>query len=246
MNSRLNIVSSCILLILVFSAYGSTAESHFQTGIQAYEQGDYETAKTEFERAVIIDEGPAARHNLGLAELKLDHPAQAIWQLERALLLDPLNRDYRNKLNLVREQLGLSTSPVKWYYQLSQIVSIRVWLMVTTVSFWLLIAVVILPLINKRPTTGRIRLLQLSFALISALSAAALWLNLAHLKTGIVCSEETFSLHAAPASAAPENGFARPGERARILNRHNGFYQIKTESTATGWISKDSFRPLAD
>ena len=59
-------------------------------------------------------------------------------------------------------------------------------------------------------------------------------------------SSENTVLHAAPATAAPEGGFARSGERVRVLDQHNNFYQIETEGAATGWISKDNFRLLVE
>lgn len=245
----------CRLTLLFFgivsSAFASESDrdepSHnFQAGIEAYEKGDYATAKAKFLAALEEDETAAARHNLGLTELQLDQPAQAVWQLERALLMDPFNKDYRNKLNLVREQLGISEISVKWYYQLSQVVSIRVWLIVATASFWILIAAIVLPLANTKTTSGRIRALQFCSVLTLIFSLAALWLSRTHLKTGIVLSDETTTLHAAAANAAPEIGFARPGEQARVLNEYNDFYQVKTESSATGWISENVFRPLTD
>lgn len=235
-----------ITFALVLSANGSTAGTHFQTGIKAYENGDYGTAETAFTMAVETDETPAARHNLGLTYLQLDQPAQAVWQLERALLLDPFNRSYREKLTLLRNQLGLSPGAPKWYIQFSRILAFKAWVMVATLSFWLLLALLILPRVNQKKASHRIKLLSLLSALILTLSLTAIQLNLKTLNSGTVLSKETTALHAAPATAAPESGFARPGERAHVIDRHNDFYKIKTEGSATGWLSKTDFHPLAD
>ncbi len=234
------------VVALAFTANGLTAENPFQSGIEAYEQGDYKTAKTEFTLAVNTNETPAARHNLGLALFQLDKPAQAVWQLERALILNPFNKDYRKKRNLVREQLGLTGDPTEWYDSLSQLVSISAWLMIATVSLWLLVGVFILPVLNDKSAGIRVQLLRCFSLLTLTLSLIAIGLNLQTHKTGIILSEETASLHAAPANAAPESGFARPGERAHVLDQHNNFYKIKTEGSATGWISEDDFRLLVE
>ena len=231
---------------LALSANGSAAKTHFQTGIKAYENGDDEAAATAFTMAVQAEETSAARHNLGLTYLQLDQSAQAVWQLERALLLDPFNRSYREKLNRIRNQLGLSPGAQKWYIQLSQIVTFKLWVRVATLSFWLLLALLILPRLNQRKAGSRIKLLSLLSSLILVLSLTAIWLNLKTLKSGTVLSEEIIALHAAPATAAPESGFARPGERAHVIDQHNDFYKIKTEGAATGWLSKTDFYPLAD
>lgn len=231
---------------LALSANGSAAETHFQTGIKAYENGDYKAAETAFTMAAQAEETPATRHNLGLTQLQLDQPAQAVWQLERALLLDPFNRSYREKLNLIRNKLGLPPGAPTWSVQFSRILAFKVWLTVAALSFWLLLALLILPRLNQKKASSRIKLLSLLSVLILGLSLTAIWLNLKTLQSGIVLSQETTALHAAPATAAPESGFVRPGERAHIIDRHNDFYQIKTEGTATGWISKTDFSPLAD
>ena len=81
-------------------------------------------------------------------------------------------------------------------------------------------------------------------ALLLALPSA--WLNLRMIEAGTVIANESVSLHAAPASAAPESGIARAGERARIIDTYKHFYEVETEGLATGWISKDVFRPFVD
>lgn len=244
MSLRFYLYLFCAWVTTFTTAHVSGEASSFESGIKAYEQGDYEAARAEFEASVEIKETPAARHNLGLALFQSGEFAQAAWQLERALVLDPLNRNYREKRNLIRRELGLSENPDQWYAMFSQWLPVQVWLGVATVSFWLLVAALVLPALNGRNKKSRIQMLRCSSLLVLALSCTAVSLNLRTLKTGIVLSEETASLHAAPASAAPESGFARSGERARILDQHEGFYRIKTEGSAIGWMAKENFQLL--
>lgn len=220
--------------------------SPFDAGIKAYEQGDYASAREQFLTALETNETAAARHNLGLTELQLKNTAETVWQLERALLLDPSNRDYSEKLGLVREQLGLTTEERNWPYTFSQIISFDIWKIITAIGFWLLVAAALLPWLSAKKASSLIQFLRICSLLALALSIAAIWLNLETRQSGIVLSTENSALRAAPAAAAPENGFARPGERAQVLDRHNDFYKIKTEGLASGWISKDDFRLLME
>ena len=236
------ILATFLIAVTVAFAVDDAEPSPFQAGIEAYDQGDYETAKLKFIAALEMNETAAAHHNLGLTELQLERPAEAVWQLERALLMDPFNQGYHEKLNLVRKQLGLATGERQWRLLLSQLVSLNTWKITATISFWLLVAAMILPKLSEQIAGNHIKLLQLFSALTLALSLTAMWVNSTHLKTGIVLSAENTPLHAAPATAAPESGFARAGERARVLDRYNNFYQIRTEGYATGWISKNDFR----
>ena len=231
--------------IAVFAATSET-EPPFQSGIEAYQNTEYKTAKAQFTAALELDETAAARHNLGLVHFKLNAPAEAVWQLERAQLLEPFNAGYRYKLEAVRQELSLFAGSAKWYTLASAALPTKTWLILATVSFWLLLAVFILPRISDTKVSIGLKTLRVISIAALILSIPSLWLNLRLLQTGTIITDEAASLHAAPASAAPESGTARPGERARILDQYNHFYEIKTEGQATGWISKDAFRPLAD
>ena len=231
--------------ITVFAATSET-EPPFQSGIEAYQKTEYKTAKAQFTAALELDETAAARHNLGLAHFQLGAPAEAVWQLERAQLLEPFNADYRYKLEAVRQELGLFAGSPKWYTLASAALPTKTWVIIATISFWLLLAVFILPRINgAKPSLGIKALRCISIGAL-IFSTPSLWLNLRLLQTGTIITDQVASLHAAPASAAPQSGTARPGERARILDQYKHFYEIETEGQATGWISKDAFRPLAD
>ena len=62
-------------------AVNSTEPPPFQAGIEAYENGHHATAKAHFLTALETNETAAARHNLGLTEFQLGHPAEAIRQI---------------------------------------------------------------------------------------------------------------------------------------------------------------------
>ena len=245
MSSFFRILALYSLTAIAAFAATSETEPPFQSGIAAYQNAEYGIAKTQFAAALALNETAAARHNLGLAHFQLGAPAEAVWQLERAQLLEPFNADYRYKLEAVRQELGLFAGSPKWYVLASAALQTKTWVIIATISFWLVLAVFILPRINgAKPSLGIKTLRVISIAALT-LSIPSLWINLRLLQTGTIITDQASSLHAAPASAAPESGTARPGERARILDQYNHFYEIETEGQATGWISKDAFRPLA-
>jgi tetratricopeptide (TPR) repeat protein len=234
------------LLYLIAAVSVFAADPAFEQGIEAYQNGQYTEAKAQFAAALEAGETAAARHNLGLAHFQLGEPAEAVWQLERAQLLAPFNADYRFKLGAIRQELGLFAGAPSWASLACQALSTQHWILLASISFWLLLAACLLPRIGGTKAglwTKSLRLISL-IALLLALPA--IWLNLRLLQTGTILTDESVSLHAAPASAAPESGTARPGERARILDHYNNFYEVETEGLASGWISKDAFRPLAD
>jgi tetratricopeptide (TPR) repeat protein len=217
----------------------------FSQAIAAYEDSDYTAAIELFESDVATTETAAARHNLALSYFQNANPAEAAWQIERAIKLAPLNTEYRYKLGALRQQIGLFDSRPDWYIVGAQFLTTKAWIAVACISFWLLLAACALPRIGGIPANLSIHTTRALCVCLLAIALPALWLNHGLDQAGIVVSNTPSDLHAAPASAAPTSGIARPGERARIIDQHNEFYQVETEGQATGWISKEAFRALA-
>ena len=97
------------------------------------------------------------------------------------------------------------------------------------------------PFQSCSPTASSLRYVSLALLLIAATASA---LNYPLSKAGILVLNDPQDLHAAPASATPLSGTARPAERAQQLDQHGEFVKIETEGGAIGWIQEDAFRLL--
>jgi tetratricopeptide (TPR) repeat protein len=237
---------TAVISLVLFATMPTMHADTFQSGIEAYQNAEYETAIAQFTAALKSNETAAARHNLGLSHFQLGAPAEAVWQLERAQLLAPYNADYRYKLAALRQQLGLLPSAPKWYALAAEALPTKVWLIVACSGVWGLLAACFLPRRSGLTAGIGIKFMRVLCIIALILSLTSIWLNQCRLQTGTVIADESVSLHAAPAAAAPQSGSARPGERGRILDQHNDFYSIETEGRARGWISKHAFRALTD
>ncbi len=235
----------CATLYALSATLCTLHADDFKAGIDAYHESEYAQAEESFEQAAASEESAAARHNLALSLYQQGKLAEAIWQLERAARLDPLNDSYLYKLGALRQQLGLYEQPVEWWQASSRILTKSTWSWITSLSIWILLAACLLPRIGgfgRRPIALK---LLMSLAVLSlALSGAALTILQTQQASGVIVANESVALHYAPASAAPEAGLARPGERARILDQHNQFLQIETEGKINGWIERSQFREL--
>ncbi len=216
----------------------------FSDGIAAYEQSEYATALQHFEASIAESETAAAQHNMALALFQTGSPAEAAWHIERAVRIDPLNTDYQGKLAALRQQLGLVNSPPQWYTIGAQLLPASTWLLIACLGFWLCLAAYSLPRIGGIRVSMAIKTVRFLSVCSLALALPAIWLHCEANKTGIVISTASAELHTAPASAAPSNGIARPGERARVLDQYNNFFQVETESRIIGWIAQNDFRAL--
>lgn len=216
----------------------------FAKGSAAYEAGEYTSALEQFQVAAEQTETPAVRHNLALTYFQIGQPAEALWQLERALTLAPFNREYWVKRTALRQQLGLSADEPRWYTLAPLALTLNGWIWLLALSFWGLVAALILPKLGAHRVGLGIKTIRLvtAFGLIAA--APATWLSLRAQQTGVIIADGPVPLRIAPASAAPQADTLRPGERARVLDRHNTFYEIETETDRTGWIPAEKLRRL--
>ena len=236
----------CIHLCLLFlsSLLSPIQADDFQSGLDAYHEAKYAEATEAFDRSLESSENAATRHNLALSLYQQGQAADAVWQLERALRLAPLNKTYIFKLGELRQILGLYDTPTDWWQSAANILAKKILIWIACICFWLVIAALALPRIGgfQRPI-----LLKLSSGIATAcliLALTALTIQITQQPSGIVISNEAVDLHHAPASAAPKAGVARPGERAYIIDQHNNFLKVETEAKVTGWIQSRAFREL--
>ena len=236
----------CIhLYLLFFSALLSSIHADdFQSGLDAYHESKYVEATAAFDRSLESSESAATHHNLALSLYQQGQAVAAVWQLERALRLAPLNKTYIFKLGALRQMLGLYDTPTTWWQSAANMLTKSTWIWIASIGFWIVIAVLVLPYLGgfQRPM-----FIKLSSGIATAcllLAVAALTIQITQQPSGIVISNEAVNLHHAPASAAPEAGIARPGERAYIIDQHNDFLKVETEAEITGWIQIDAFRKL--
>jgi tetratricopeptide (TPR) repeat protein len=231
-------------LALIFSFTGFVQADPFAEGIAAYEAGNYSKALEEFEAASNEASSPATHHNLALTYLKLEQPAAAVWHMERAILLDPRNNAYRYKLNALREQLGLFATQLSWYQQAAQLLRMDQWILLATGGAWAWLALTLLPKIADTRLSQGLKFGRSLSLVLLLLCISALALQRQSHAHGIIIADAAIALHAAPASAAPTTGTARPGERAIVIDRHNHYLHIRTEAEARGWIPDDSYQAL--
>ncbi len=103
-----------ILILLLTGATGlSQNEVLFEEASKAYNEGDYELAIENYEH--ILDSGlhsASLYFNLGNAYYKLNKIAPSIYYYEKALLLDPNDREIRNNLSYAQQMTIDDIQPI--------------------------------------------------------------------------------------------------------------------------------------
>ncbi|MFA7331433.1 MAG: BatD family protein [Candidatus Delongbacteria bacterium] len=96
-----------LLVILSASAGAATPEERFEAARQAYEVGDFPAAAQGWQ--ALLDEGYGGLelvYNLGNAWYRCGDSGRAVLNWERALALQPLDRDARANLEIIRPSLA--------------------------------------------------------------------------------------------------------------------------------------------
>jgi tetratricopeptide (TPR) repeat protein len=231
-----------ITILFFLTCLAAFAEGPLQRGIEAYHNSEYEVARNAFEQAVSENETAAARHNLALALYQQGKLSESVWHLERAVLLAPENVEYQFKLGALRQQLGLPADKPAWHELASRVLSPRGWIILLSICFWLTLAALSLPRAGGFRVSLQVKAARCLGLVGLLVAGAALYQNRHLPRQGIVLGDSQRTLHAAPASAAPQVGLARPGERAQKVDQHGDYIEIETEGGARGWIAEAQYR----
>ena len=231
-----------IWMLLGFSlvpSYGETAEALFARGSEAYQAGDYMGAARAFRAAVQLHPAAGTFQNLGNAEWQLGHTGQAVLAWERSLWLDPFHRAAYSNLRFARKTAQLESPELTWYEVVSSWLPVNWWAWTAGLSFWLAVAMVILPGIYRwRKLAWHQALAAVGLAIFLLSVPAHLGVD-TRSRVGFVLQKNT-PLRLTPTDSAQLITRLPAGEPAR-LERIRGSYLLIHTSHTTGWIERSQF-----
>lgn len=173
-----------IIWLLAISYWSlAYAQTSFDEANSAYADGRYAEAAELYQS--IIDEQPCAQvyYNLGNAQFKQGELAQAILAYERALRLDPNNKDAQYNLafaqsritdNIPEQDFFISS----WLRKMRNGLSEQTWIVGSIVLFFLALTGLLLFLLGRelwlRKTAFHVAWITLLFSVIAGANAASL------------------------------------------------------------------------
>ena len=241
---RLILFTAVLFLLLPSTAvFASENARTFMQGVEAYQNGDWQTAISVFEELAGkgVENGKLF-YNLGNAYLKNDDLGRALLWYERALrhLPDDLdlrfNHDYA--LTLTKDEQGEKSSPLVrilffWKYQLGQ-ASVRWIAILLNATFW--IALSILTLRKKhllRPTTIIIAVATMIFT-----GTAVYNYNEASRIQYAVILPEQVAVRSGFNEAATQLFVLHAGTKVRIERESDAHLMIRYTPDKIGWVAK--------
>ncbi len=237
--------AAALLLVAGLAATVPASENArvLMKGIDAYQNGDWQTAITAFEALVDagIDTG-RLYYNLGNAYLKNDDLGRAMLWYERALKHLPDDPDLRFNhayaLSLTKDETGEQTSPLIpilffWKYQLSPAV-VR-WIAIgLNASLWLVLS--ILAIGNKhlwRPTTVIIA----ATAVIFTSTAVYNYVETARVRYAVILPDQV-AVRSGFTDAATQLFVLHAGTKVRLERESDTHLLIRYTEDKIGWVNR--------
>ncbi len=212
-----------------------SAREDFTSGVRAYEQGHYTVAAHAFAAvSEVAPKSPDAWANLGTAAWAGGDSTLAAVGWHRALLLEPLALDVRERIPLTgitARDLAALVPPVPPRALI--LAGAFMW-----IASWLWTAV-------RAARRARVTLHVLggsALALFLAGSGWALGARLQGRDIGIV--QRRASAQVLPALSADTAFFLQTAETARILERRGGWVRVKSVRNEDGWVPASLLVPL--
>jgi hypothetical protein len=228
-----------VCMLGVASAWALSAPSaesaRFDRGVDAYVHGRYREAARDF--AWITARVPRAADawaNLGTAAWAAGDSAHAALGWERALRLEPLARDARERLDQVMPVTSTGPGAVP----LLPPVPMALLAVVLWCGGWGWLAVRL-----RQGRRGAALPLGLAgVAVVLGLAAAVVDARLAARGLNVVAADG--SLHVLPVMSAEQSGAVRMGEVTRVVERRGAWARVAAGSGGDGWIDATLLLPL--
>jgi tetratricopeptide (TPR) repeat protein len=234
------------LLIALLYPLLLAAQSVIEQANAAYAAQDFRQAAQSYE-TVLDENGPSATiyYNLGNAYYRLNQLAPALLNYERALLLEPGNRDIRFNLEIARLKTVDKIEPVGEFFlaqgfnALKNRYGTNTWSTLALIGFLLLIACLFLFFFSRRialkKTGFYAGLLFLVFCLSANIFAYNQKKTLTHHTTAIIFSPTT-TIKSAPDNSGTDLFILHEGTKVQVTNQLGEWNEIETADGNVGWI----------
>jgi tetratricopeptide (TPR) repeat protein len=243
-----------LLYILIFISQISLAQTAFETGNQFYQKENYQAAINSYES--ILNSGKHSAEvyfNLGNCYYKLNKVAPAIYNFEKALLLNPNDKDIQTNLDFARKTTidDIKVVPKVGFQKLIQDVTSKyhydtwAWITVTLAFVFLLFFVGYY--FSQTTLLKRVFFIGMFLfllAIVVSVSSAIYEKNhYENEKPAIVFAEIT-TVKSEPKNSSPDAFVLHEGAKVYVLESIANWKKIELTDETTGWIEADAIKEL--
>lgn len=236
----------CILLMQCLALSVWAQESVIKEAEAAYTQEDYGKA-IELYEGLLKSYGESAEvyYNLGNAYYKANKVASAILNYERALLLDPGDRDIRFNLQLAQQRAVDKIEPIgdffltRWMNQVQNMFAVDSWATIGVVCFILFIGCLILFFFSKwihlKKVGFYMGLVCIGMVIVANLFASSQKEELMNRNEAIIFAP-TVTIKSSPDASGTDLFILHEGTKVSIKSKLGDWSEIEMEDGNVGWI----------
>ena len=247
--------AAAALLMLALTAFPATlsaassaaSDSLWNSAVRAYEEGRWTDALQIWEGVSALGlESSELQYNMGNAHYRNGDLAESIIAYERALKLDPSNKDARFNLEFVNSQVQdkIETVPEfflrTWFRSIRRVLSANMWAVVFLLLFAAALGMALLFLLGSTlgvRKTGFFVSLVLLLCSVGALSFSLAGRHDARRADDAVVVKAVSSVKSSPARESAVNLFVlHEGTKVRMLDSVGDWCNIELSDGRQGWV----------
>ena len=235
-----------ILSLFIAAALNLSAQTKIELANEAYSQSNF-TEAADLYLQVIEENGESAAiyYNLGNCYFRLNRIAPSILNYERALLLDPGNKDIRVNLEIAYLKTVDKIEPIEeffltsWYNALQDSYSTDQWSFFGITCFFLFIACLALFFFSRKIIIKKIGFYcgigLLVFTLFANIFAYNQKRELTNRNTAIILSP-TITIKSSPDNSGTDLFILHEGTKVDVKSKLGEWNEIETADGNVGWI----------
>ena len=246
----------CLILSLIYVTVFSQNTELFEQATSAYNEGKYETAIENY--LEIIGNGEHSStlyYNLGNCYYKLNQIAPSIYYYEKALLLNPGDKEINNNLIYAQQMTIDAIEPVpetglsRIYNSVIGLLTFDQWayLAVSLVLLFVLayLAYYFLRYSSHKRISFITSIISLIAVIISVSFAFVQYKQYKSEQPAIVFSQECL-VKSEPNNRSSEVFLLHEGTKVRVLDALEDFKKIELADGKIGWVHQDEIKMLKD
>lgn len=242
-----------LFFLMLWSLAGMAQnETLFEKGNSAYNKGDYETAKNSYEQVLENGETSAGLYyNLANSHYKLNNIAPSIYYYEKALQLDPNDRDIRNNLAIAQSMVIDDVSAPEssgiigiWQNSVS-ILGYNGWGWAAIIFSFSFAILFVLYYFSNKSLVKRIlfsfSVVCIFLAVFSLIFAFQQKDRISNNDYAIIFSQEA-PVRDEPTLRSSESFFLHEGTKIRVLETYQNWIKFELPNGLQGWIDESEVK----
>jgi tetratricopeptide (TPR) repeat protein len=242
------LICSCLLFAMCSHGLRAGDISDERSAAAFYHSQQYQEALDIWKKMVSQHSYAGIFFNIGLAQSKLGHPAEAIYAFEQASRLRPLKNEYAKAIELERKKLDNAVIPLspfflqRWYQGYITLLRPGWWSLMGLILL-LLVIVIYLQSIGAwkgKPLLSRVSIRWLGIAGLFFLASALL--SARHFyRTDEAVMMNSCELKQASTHESPTLRQLSAGEKIKIKDKVGDWYYVALLNLDYGWVKGDCF-----